>query len=61
MCQGGFSGRGRNFGAEQKLCQSNFEEDQDIFIRITEVDNDSCLSFEQTKALSEQCEDDVSQ
>ena len=38
------------------LANNNFDEDTEI--QIVEVDSNSCLTFEETKAL---CEEDVSQ
>ena len=50
MYRGGFSGKGRNFGAEQKmnsssLANNNFDEYEEI--QIVEVDSNSCLTFEE--------------
>ena len=50
MYRGGFSGKGRNFGAEQKMSSSilannNFDEYEEI--QIVEVDSNSCLTFEE--------------
>ena len=52
MYRGGFSGKDKNFGAEQKMSSSilannNFDEYEEIQIVEVDSNSNSCLTFEE--------------